>query len=526
MSLRSSNTDCRPNLRLLVTMALTACAPAVSCAVYADTPAPAAATPAATADAPQPALIPYTLPELYKRVPPLKHDASGRLPIISIQAFRTGPDDNSYAAGKPLPESDIKELVKRGLTQWIPPREMYIPYAQALQAAGAGVVMMEGQAFNGPEGDSPDGLHKLPANYPRDPDQPAQQPRYPCPLLTDGWKAKSDELRTTFKKYKDAGVNISAVWLDWEVEPYPGQSQWREAKACSRCQTMFPRGVLNDFDRYRAFITLWRDSLFSTYFVAPILEQYPSCSVTNWTVVTSSRDHPTPTWGGNRLTPPENAGMFTATNPVAYGNTIWYDLHWKEHKDWPLDVPHMDRVYTAVMLGQMSGDTENRMKMTPEKQSVPWVDRFCNDDPNPKILILSRERYREILRHIWLRGADSMQIFNPEWGEKDVVHHNIEMEEVEDVVSVYDEMLANRPFLDGGVVMNTNAPDATYDGAIWSGKRLGDKALVRGFTQGAQAATATITPFDGAGSVTISCPPEGVTYLLTRNGDRVKVEKQ
>src|ERR1700722_869395 len=195
--------------------------------------------------------VPWTLPTLFKKVPPLKHDARGRWPMICIEPFRLSPEDQSFTEGKPFPAEMIRELVKRGLTQFIPPQEKYIPFAVALQREGARVIMMEGNAFNGPAGEVPDGLHQLPADFKRDPEQPAQQQRFPCPHLLEGWRKKADELRTTFRKFKAAGVNIDAVWLDWEVEPLPGKAEWREAKACARCQKMIPPEILDDFDRYK-----------------------------------------------------------------------------------------------------------------------------------------------------------------------------------------------------------------------------------------------------------------------------------
>ncbi len=467
--------------------------------------------------------VPLTLPALFERVPPLKHDASGRWPMICIEPFRLSADDNSFAQAKPLPAEAIRELLKRGLTQHIPPRTNYLDYAKALQAAGSPVIFMEGSAFNGPAGDVPDGLHRLPADFERDPDQPAQQPSYPCPLLLEGWRSQAEQLRTTYRTFRDAGVTVNAAWLDWEIEPYAGKSQWREAKACSRCRGMFPPGVLDDLDRYCGFITRWRAGLFSAYVAAPILEVFPQCSITNWELVISSADHPTPRWSGATAVPPTGIGLFTAANPVAYGNTAWYGLNWKTEWNWPLDEPHMDRLYTSVMLGQFSAHEENARRLAPEKQSIPWVDRYCADDRDPKIPILSRKRYREILRHLWLRGADGMQVFNPNWFPDQPEKAAIVSEEIEDAVAVYDEMLAYRRFLDGGSTLNTAVAAPPDNAPIWSGLRLGDEAVVRTFTQGTEPVKLNITPFAGAAPIELESTPEGVTYGLKMEAGKVTV---
>ncbi len=474
--------------------------------------------------------VPWTVETLFKRVPPLTHDATGRFPMICIEPFKLSADDKSFAEAKPFPPEVIRELVKRGLTQMIPPRDNYIPFALALQKEGAKIIMVEGNAFNGPaEEEIPEGkgLHQLPADFVRDPDQPGQQQRYPCPMLLEGWQKRADKLRATFHKYKDAGVNVDAVWLDWEIEPYPGKSQWREAKACSRCRKLFPEGVLDDFSKYEGFIWRWRNEMFSAYVAAPILEVYPTCSVTNWEEVISTAERPTLRWGASHTRPPVGIGMFTATNPVAYGNTIWYREHWKDERNWPLDTAHMDRIYTHVMLAQISDNAENTKRTAPEKQCIPWVDRFCADDRDEKIPILSRERYREILRHCWLRGADGMQIFNPNWFPDRPERQAIMTEEIEDAVAVYDEMLAFRPVLDRGVVLNTVIPKPEEDGPIWSGRQFGDAAVVRAFTQGSAKAKFNLILTDSAGkqvSVELECPPAGQTYRITLKDGKASVE--
>lgn len=463
-------------------------------------------------------VIPWTLPALFKRVPPLKHDAGGRLPLICANPFVMGPGDHSFADGKPFPGEIIRELMKRGLTPYILPEDKYIPYALALQQAGAKVIMLAGAT---PMNDTAESRHRLPADFQRD----LAQPPYPCPLLEDGWHKTADQLRATFTKFKTAGVSVDAVWLDWDIEPHPGKAQWQEAKACPRCRELFPAGVLDDYTTYCAYITTWRTTLFSTYVVTPILESYPKCSVTNWSEVSSSTALPTPSCWGDHLIPPTDMGRYTAANPIVYGNTIYYRYHWNKEWNWPLDAPHMDRLYTHVMLGQLSRHAANALKSTPEKQVIPWVTRFYAGDPDTKIPALTHQRYREILRHCWLRGADSMQIFNPNWFPDRPDRLVLMTDEVADVVAVYDEMLAFRKFLDHGVVMNTAVPTVQDDGPIWSGLRVGEEAVMRVFTQAAHPVKLSVAPFTSGPKVELLCPPQGATYFLRRSGTKITVMK-
>jgi hypothetical protein len=169
----------------------------------------------------------------------------------------------------------------------------------------------------------------------------------------------------------------------------------------------------------------------------------------------------------------------------------------------------------------VSHDQANRRVYAPEKECIPWVDRWCPDNPDPAIPIISRVAYRECLRHLWLRGVDGMQIFQPRRpGYEDLV-----FTELIDAIAVYDEMLAWRRFLDDGVELNFTVPDPQDVGALWSGLRLEDTALIRTVVQAAEPAEVTVVAWPEM-PVTLTATPAGETWLLTRAGDKVTAEKQ
>jgi hypothetical protein len=208
---------------------------------------------------------------------------------------------------------------------------------------------------------------------------------------------------------------------------------------------------------------------------------------------------------------------FTATNPIAYGNTdAW---HWR-NPQWPLTLESVDQFYAHLLLRMVSDDTANRLKWAPYLKSFPWVDRWCPDDEDPKIPIMSRERYREVLRHLWLRGVNGMQIFNP----KRAGYKEITFGEVEDAVSVYDEMLEYADFLERGTVLCTDYPAAQDNGVIWSGLRLDDRAVVRLFKQGGGEATIRIEPWP-LQTIELRADAASKTYRLRRTPDKVTVEE-
>ncbi|MHB9131191.1 MAG: hypothetical protein ACYDBB_08890 [Armatimonadota bacterium] len=464
---------------------------------------------------------PWTVEAVLQNVSPLKRDMTGRWPMITWEAFVLENDRNSFQEARVLPMEIYRELAKRGLAPTVRMDEKYLPMAKAIQQAGMKVIFMEGAGGNGPGAEAPDSLHKLPADY----IIPKGSKHYPCPLLLQGWNNRAAKVRGILQKFRDAEVTVDGAWLDWEEEPWWVEDRWEQARKCSRCRELFPPGVLDDWPTYRSFIAVLKQHLYSTYLAAPILEVFPKCVVTNWGVVYSSTERPTQHYWGRFLLPPLDAGFFNATNPVAYGNDNYYSLHWK--KAWakpeqtPLDIAHMDRLYTYHMLAQVSGDQANAQHCAPDRLCIPWVARYCPDDEDKNVPILSRERYREILRHLWLRGADSMQLFNAHRQE----HPEIALEEIQDAVAIYDEVLAFHEFLDRGKPVEFGVPGVEDDGAVWSGLLLENRLLVRTFTPGKKEVKLTLAPWKELPAVEVTASPAGEYYLLEKGEGKVRMER-
>ncbi len=387
-------------------------------------------------------------------------------------------------------------LLARGLTQHIAMDEAMIPLAKALQDAGAPVIMMQGVA-----GDWPASLAGDPGAWQHrfDPGFSPRGPLHACPAIATGWAVNADKIRATLRKFKEAGVTVDAVWMDWEGEPIAGAGPdgYAQALHCARCRATLPPGALASEAAYDAY--LWRRylDLAGGYLAAPVEEVFPKCLTTNWRAALSTPERPQRSWP-DRVLPPVIPPFFTATNPVAYGNTLF----WKPGT--PLDREHVDQFYTRILLNDVSNDTANRLLWAPERKSIPWVCRWCPDDEDPKIPAMSRERYREVLRHLWLRGVADMQVFNPVYPG----HEETAVGEVQDAVAVYDEMLEYRDFLEKGEPLCLDAPAA--DGVLWSGLRLEDRAVVRVFN-----GKVAVEPWPGR-KMTLEADQKGRTYLLTR----------
>ncbi|MGB8355375.1 MAG: hypothetical protein WCD79_15870 [Chthoniobacteraceae bacterium] len=450
---------------------------------------------------PAPAFI--WLDEIKNHVPVLKHERGDRLPMILWQA---GPFE-------PQSPEVYQSLLARGLTQHIHLDEKMIPIAKALQAAGSPVIMMEGEGGQWPSslaGDPKEWQHDF------DPGYTPKGPTHACPLLTKGWQISADKIRVTLQKFKDAGVAVDAVWMDWEGDPVGGADRYEQALHCRRCRAILPPGTLATEQAFNDYC--WRRymELTGTYLAAPVAEIFPACSTTNWHATVSTPARPVRNWLDHPICPVVPP-LFTASNPVAYGNTVFMHL-WKAA--WKFDREHVDQFYTHMLLSEVSDDTANRLVWAPGRASIPWVCRWCPDDDSPKIPIMTRERYREVLRHLWLRGINGMQIFNPVRPG----YETLAVNEVQDATAIYDEMLQYRDFLDLGTPLSLDVPKMQDEGIIWSGLLLKDRAIVRIFKQGIGSAKVTIEPWPDS-KITLEATPAGKTYLLVLKDGKARVSE-
>lgn len=440
---------------------------------------------------------------IMRDVPPLRHHRHGQWPMI---LWETGPFE-------PQTQQFYEQLLARGLTQHIHMDAAMIPTAKALQKAGSPIIMMESQSGNFPfrlAGQKRDWAHQFEPGF-----TPLGQVRA-CPAITRGWAIEADRIRATLRRFKEAGVTVNAVWMDWEVEPAPGADDYDQAIHCLRCRATLPVGVLASQSAFYQYCIRKYVELAGTYIAAPVGEIFPGCSTTNWAAVVSSPIHPVMAGSQNPMVP-RIPPIFTATNPVAYGMTFYFD-YWE--RSFSLDQEHVDQFYTHFLLRQTSADAANRQIFAPHMQSVPWVARWCNDeDPDwEKRPIMTRERYREVLRHLWLRGIRDMQVFNAlqrGFGEMAVY-------EVQDAVAVYDEMLEVADVLDGGEVLNLAIPRIQDDDVIWSGVRKGSDAVIRTFKPGGGAADVSVAPWPET-HVVLTASARGETYRLHKGEGKVDV---
>jgi hypothetical protein len=430
-------------------------------------------------------------------VPRLRHSRGSRWPLITWEGFSFEPQPPEY----------YRQLLDRGLAQHIRLDPSMIETALAIQRAGSPVIVMEGRSGVFPAslaGDPAVWAHRFDEGY-----SPSGTVR-PCPSIHVGWAKYADSLRGILRQFSRRGARLDAVWLDWENDPLYGPDRHEQARRCRRCRELLPSRVLASSEVFRDYAARKFYELFGAYCAAPILEAYPACSVTNWLAQPSTPEDPQPGWRGERgriHLPP----LVTAWNPTAYGAASWV---WKGRAPAQgRDQERVDQVYTNLLLRQVSLTGRLSQRWAPEKESIPWVTRWVSEPPELEYPVMSRERYREVLRHLWLRGVAGMQVFNPrQRGFEDMA-----LPEVEDAAAAYDDMLAHRQFLERGEVLNFEVPREQDEGAVWSGMRLADRAVVRVFKQGPGTAKLAVRPWSDR-AFELEAIPKGRTYVLERAG--------
>ncbi len=388
---------------------------------------------------------------------------------------------------EPQPAEVIHLLRKQGFNQHLPLIGEHKAAAKALAQQGAPIQIIQGLKSFPVTDDDGKTVH-LPSN------------------MADGfnlrsWRHISNLIRDTLESYRKKDLQVDALWLDYEGAPFMAM---RHEVARQSLTLDLPLHL--DAQSWAQWRRQFALNTLSTYIAAPAREVFPHISILNWAANVSYPDTPITNALGNP-TPASGPLFFTHTNPYAYGNTISY-----EAAGLPLGLPQaeVDEFYRNLLLRHTSRDAQNRMASAPNLGAVAWVARVVKDSTNPGIPLMSRETYRETLRHLWLRGLQGMMVFN-----SPKLTHNEHEAEIRDVATIWREMSSFNGIIRNGKPANLSLQ--LQNGCLWSALHDSNQAVLRITPIGQPVLDGLELPIWPDMTVVMSTPEKPQTYKVWRN---------
>ncbi len=469
---------------------------------------------AESADEESPEEVTWDMESFARVIKPMQHSMEGRLPLLLWNfPIPRGEERVELRQSGKLREY-IEIMAERGMLptvemgwNWTPEGAMAM--AQTLQEAGKPVHVLVPWIHGGEEGLYANCTVWVEGSTTRE-----RVRQWPCLPLYDPSQSQA-WLKDWMQRFKAAGVEVRAVWFDYEALPHPWNGVEQAMRKSEECRQHFPPGALDDRWTFQEYVYNLRAQVLSEAMVDPVKEIFPDALVSNYSEVASSAAVRTFGW-----LMPCTIGRLDAIMPSAYAGTRDLSRHFEPGEE--VTQEKADRIYFYSLVQIISTANANKAA---GKLSIPYISRFSPDIREERFLFgMTSARYRELVRHLLLRGADSFYLYNlgnPRAGQ--IVTPAMSFESVEDARAVYDELLEYREFLDQGQVMNYDFPPLHSTAPVWSGLRLADSCLVRTYTLGEETVKVIIMAFPGV-PVQLEVPPEGATYLIHSDGAYTKVE--
>jgi len=458
---------------------------------------------------PQPAQeTKWDIESLARIVRPMRNPLGARLPLL-LWNFPL-PRDDSLAKLRDSGElrKALALMSQRGVLptvemgwEWTPAGALAM--GRTLQDAGAAVNilipqadMLEATVYKDCTvwGEGPDATRRN------------EKRKWPCLPLANP-RAGAEEVRKRLMPFKEAGIAAAGVWFDDECLPHPWNGCYESQRDSALCKPHYPAGVLDNFGRFNEYVYALRSKLLAEVLADPVCGLFPKALAGNYGEFVSSKEIPF-----EGLRPPRALDKLVLM-PAAYANTVDLPRHFKKDNE-PVTQERADRFYFRSLLFTVS--TCNANKRTGQL-SMPYLSRYCPDNPDPRFLFgMTSPVFRELARHVWMRGADGVYVFNLGYPTKpQLVTPAASFESIEDIRAALDEWLDQREFLEKGQPLNFAVPELSAEMTVWSGLRLGERCLIRVFTFAAQPAAVEIEAFPDQ-KAKLEAPPQGATYLVAK----------
>lgn len=455
----------------------------------------------------------FDYPTFIKMVKPLKHGLGANAPIVlwgwpppagNIQADQINGTLRTYIDG----------LAARGIDPQLPVGPNYfvgntVALAQTLEAANLPVYlvfprydMISGTAY---QNTTVFGTYTDPSG---------KVYQYPCLPLADG-SIGAQWVHDQLLPLQQAGIHVTGVLFDDESYPSASGIGLYESQEDPACASYYPAGALDTFQTFWKYTFDLRSTLEGQIMGDPVHQLFPGAVVGDFGSYQSSAAVPFMDIRNNNY-PPRQLDIDAQVDAL-YNQSILLPQDKAPAKP---TAKWADSMYFSEWVRSISSAASNRGST----QLYTFVSSDIPGTINPPNLqfMESRGAYKEALRHLWLRGVNSLWLFAG--GDSSPSQAVAAFHMMDDSRAVYDGLLAYRNFLTQGTPMNVTMPDASGTQPIWSGLKLGDQALVRTYSPSGKAGRVTVDAFPGV-TVTLPATAAGAGFLISSNGHirRVKM---
>ncbi|MCM8760036.1 MAG: hypothetical protein NC906_09755, partial [Candidatus Omnitrophica bacterium] len=248
-----------------------------------------------------------------------------------------------------------------------------------------------------------------------------------CPFkIETRYPVIAERIDKFLQAYKKEGIDINYWAVDWEIDgPMEWNDAWENSKKCKTCRQNIKN--LNDFSEYQKTIRMKRAELQRQVFVKTVKEYYPECLIGNYAV--NPHDGYRYWWDyfeketqGAIYQKKHNAlhrkwfdefqyTGYTMAMPVIYTWYRFFSDYNFEPKEYRWFYPLMKE---ATSVGKNTPST------IPIISFVHWQTVEKPQKVSDDFVPLSREKYKELLWHLLLRGHDAFCLWSPikEMGEE------------------------------------------------------------------------------------------------------------
>jgi hypothetical protein len=319
---------------------------------------------------------------------------------------------------------------------------------------------------------------------------------FSCPALLFNdivLTAHAEKVRRICSILRQEGIQPASLWIDFESGPYLRngaeelsrvQLASREASKCPRCVKRFGKTKINSPTGYQQIVNESRAYSIRKAFTEPVTSIFPDCTLGNFFVYPilrlpqSPKQYPAYGWDGSGIS-------------VAMPRLYFYP-GWRGGRKSIEDV-----IGWNILLDSVRTFSKCARVLKHDEVLVPWIGYLWKHERALAMAaagapIASSEAYREMVRHLMLRGAETIAVFSPYSlnDEFPIAYARAPykalgplLANLKDVQAAYSEMLQFNEILRKGRVLNyevTGSFNKLDDQAtMWSGVGTDEIALIR-----------------------------------------------